>query len=417
MKIVGGFGTGLSTVATTSSDVHRARRGAVSSYFSAASVRKSEPKVLKHISKLISRLQECGSNDEVIDLANAYRCLTLDVVSSFTVPEPRNMLELDDFGKGFNALMREFSKLITLHRHLKVINPLLESIPDWLLTAVDSSGTSRQILDFRGSFQKAAKQAFDRKGQPPPGEEPSILDTLYNSPELARTDRVMSYFVEESTNTVGAGTETTAATLGLLTFHVLSNRDVFDRLLAELSTLPGDSTELMGMRMLEKLPYLQACINEALRVSNPVTGRLPRFNPRAPTTYTTPDGGITYTFPPNTIMSMSMPDLHFNAAIFPSPRTFDPNRWIDSSPEQLKEMNRYFVPFSKGSRSCVGMEVAKMELVLTAGNIFRTLGRDMKLWETTERDVSWAYDFFAPYIPVDSKGLRVKLERPNDLVM
>jgi cytochrome P450 len=396
-------------VATTSSDIHRARRGAVSRFFSPGQVREYEPMVLAHISKLIARLQQCSSNDEVVDLANAYRCLTLDVVTSFSVPEPRAMLELEDFGKGFNGMMRSFSKLLTLQRHLKVVFPLLELIPDWLVTAMDSSGSFQQLLDWRMSFQTAAKQAFDRKGKPPPGQEPSILDTLYNSPELAQTDKVMRYFVEEATNITGAGTETTAATLGLLTYHVLSNREVFNKLLAELSAAADNSTERIGLRGLEKLQYLQGCINEALRLSNPVTGRLPRFNPRAPTTYTTPDGKTTYNFPPNTVMSMSMPDLHFNASIFPSPHNFNPSRWIDTSPDHLKEMHRYFVPFSKGSRSCLGIDVAKMELVLTAGNIFQKLGRGMRLYDTTERDVSWAYDFFAPYIPVDSKGLRVKI--------
>lgn len=394
---------------TTQSDLHRARRGALSSYFAAGNVRKYEPMVLGQISKLIARLQTCSRNDEVVDLANAYRCLTIDVVTSFSLPEPRKMLELDDFGKGFNGLMRDFSKLITLQRHMKVVVPLLELIPDWLVTAIDSSGSFKQLVDFRRSFEKAAKQALDRKGQPPPGQELSILDTLYSAPELAPKNEIMKYFVEESLNITGAGTETTAATLGLLTYYVLSDQDVFETLMLELSALKSDNAGLIELHMLDKLPYLQGCINEALRLSNPVTGRLPRFNPRAPTTYTTPDGKTTYTFPPNTVMSMSMSDLHSNASIFPSPRTFNPSRWIESSPEHLKEMHRCFVPFSKGSRSCVGIEVAKMELVLTAGNVFRTLGRDMKLWETTARDLSWAYDFFAPYIPLDSKGLRVKI--------
>ncbi|PVH97057.1 putative cytochrome P450 [Periconia macrospinosa] len=405
----GSFGTGLSAVATSSSDLHRARRGAISSYFSPANVRKYEPMILGHISKLISRLEKCGSNNEVVDLANAYRCLTIDVVSSFSLPEPRKMLEWEDFGKGFNALMRDLSKLITLQRHLKVVNPLLEMIPEWLIRAMDKSGALKQLLDYRKGYQTAAKLAMDRKGKPPPGHQPSILDTLYSAPELAPKDRVIDYFAEEATNTTGAGTETTAATLTLLTFHVLFDRSVFDKLFAELADIGDDSTEILELRSLEKLPYLQACINEALRIGNPVTSRLPRLNPRAPTTYTTPDGKKTYTFPPKTVMSMSMPDLHFNPTIFPSPHSFDPSRWIDASPEHLKEMNRYFVPFSKGSRSCIGMEVAKMELVLTVGNVFQKLGKRMRLWETTERDVSWAYDFFAPYIPVDSKGLRVTI--------
>lgn len=396
-------------VATVSSDLHRARRGAVSSFFSAGHVRNYEPMVLAHVSKLIARLERCGRNGEVIDLANAYRCLTLDVVTSFSVPEPRKMLELADFGKGFNGLMRVFSKMITLHRHTQVVLPLMELIPDWVGNAMDPSGAFQQLVDWRMGFVKAAQQAIDRKGIPPPGHEPSILDTIYTAPELAQKDKVMSYFVEEATNITGAGTETTASTLGLLTYHVLSNQEVLDKLLQELSSIAGSNLELLGMRQLEKLPFLQACINEALRLSNPVTGRLPRFNPRAPTTYTTPDSKTTYLLPPRTVMSMSMPDMHFNASIFPCPKIFQPSRWIDSSPERLKEMNRYFVPYSKGSRSCLGMEVAKMELVLTAGNVFRQLGRGMQLWDTTERDVSWAYDFFAPYIAADAKGLRVKI--------
>ncbi|KAH7398615.1 putative cytochrome P450 [Phaeosphaeria sp. MPI-PUGE-AT-0046c] len=394
-----GFGgSGLSMIATVSSDLHRARRGAVSTYFSPGNVRKYEPMVLAHVSKLIARLKECGRNDKVIDLANAYR-----------LPEPRQMLELDDFGQGFNGLMRVFSKMITLHRHFKIVFPLMELIPDWVGNSMDPSGGFQQLVDWRMGFVKAAQQAIKRKGVPPPGLEPSILDTIYSAPELAQKDKVMNYLVEEATNVTGAGTETTASTLGLFTYHVLANQEVFNKLSEELSCIAENSNGLVEMRILEKLPYLQACLNEALRLSNPVTGRLPRFNPRTSTTYTTVDGKSTYILPPKTVMSMSMPDMHFNASIFPSPRTFQPSRWINSSAEHLKDMHRYFVPFSKGSRSCLGIDVAKMELVLTAGNVFHQLGREMRLWDTTERDVSWAYDFFAPYIPIDAKGLRVKI--------
>ena len=49
---------------------------------------------------------------------------------------------------------------------------------------------------------------------------------------------------------------------------------------------------------------------------------------------------------------------------------FIPERWSDDSPQskQLKEM---FMPFSLGKRSCVGQNMAKMQLKLLAANLFR----------------------------------------------
>lgn len=40
--------------------------------------------------------------------------------------------------------------------------------------------------------------------------------------------------------------------------------------------------------------------------------------------------------------------------VFPSPRSFIPERWLESSDAQLAEMNNFFVAFSKGSRACIG---------------------------------------------------------------
>ncbi len=45
--------------------------------------------------------------------------------------------------------------------------------------------------------------------------------------------------------------------------------------------------------------------------------------------------------------------MHTDADVFPEPYKFKPERWIgDYDPK----MNRNYVPFSKGSRSCLGMK-------------------------------------------------------------
>jgi cytochrome P450 len=43
-----------------------------------------------------------------------------------------------------------------------------------------------------------------------------------------------------------------------------------------------------------------------------------------------------------------------DAAIYPNPKSFEPERWLETPPNHLAEMQRYFVPFAKGSRSCIG---------------------------------------------------------------
>ena len=47
--------------------------------------------------------------------------------------------------------------------------------------------------------------------------------------------------------------------------------------------------------------------------------------------------------------------MHMNPDIFPNPSVFDPKRW-SVEPAKLKVMYQHFVPFSKGSRACIGRE-------------------------------------------------------------
>lgn len=210
---------------------------------------------------------------------------------------------------------------------------------------------------------------------------------------------------------LGAGTETTGNTLAVLTFHILSQPAVLDTLKTELqsaATKSNLSDDLLNFKSLEHLPYLQACIREALRLSTGVCSRLPRVNNASPTAYTTPSGKE-YAFPSGTVISLSILDLHYNASIFPSPHTFDPSRWDPSTtlPEHLDRMNHAYAPFGRGARQCLGLELAKEEITLMAGNLFHRF--DLELFETSARDVSIAHDYFAPFGPSDSKGVRVKV--------
>jgi len=100
---------------------------------------------------------------------------------------------------------------------------------------------------------------------------------------------------------------------------------------------------------------------------------------------------------------MSIRDMHYRSEIFPEPKAFKPERWLD--PNSKWDLERYLIPFSRGPRGCVGKPLAMAELQMAIGNIFARF--DMKLFETGEKDVTMAHDFFAPFGPAGSAGLRV----------
>lgn len=59
--------------------------------------------------------------------------------------------------------------------------------------------------------------------------------------------------------------------------------------------------------------------------------------------------------------------MHRSAAEFSSPRTFDPNRWLHASKEQLKAMEACYMPFGKGTRVCIGRALATVQIKMLVG--------------------------------------------------
>lgn len=198
---------------------------------------------------------------------------------------------------------------------------------------------------------------------------------------------------------VGAGSETTGSGLEHVFFHVLSNPSIKARLRDELNKGAEDG-DLMSNQTLKNLPYLEACIKEGLRMGNEVSGRLARVDPVNVITYKS------YDFPPGTVISMSMRDMHLDPNCHPDPTTYNPNRFLD--PMMRKQSERFFAPFGQGTRSCVGRDLAMLEMTMVVANLLYRF--DVELFETTWEDIRMDHDFFSPFRKDDSKGLQVTLQ-------
>ena len=120
------------------------------------------------------------------------------------------------------------------------------------------------------------------------------------------------------------------------------------------------------------------------------------------------------TIPPGTPISMTIVHVHDNRTIFPDPYEFKPDRWLPLDING-RHLQKYLVAFGKGSRSCVGMELEKAEILTTLANVFRRFGREMRLVDCVrEGDVDMVRDMFNPLPSKQSNGLIVALDKRTE---
>jgi cytochrome P450 len=186
--------------------------------------------------------------------------------------------------------------------------------------------------------------------------------------------------------------------LKLTAFFLLENPDMARKLKDELQSAIPDPSGSASWTQLTNLPYLNAIVHEGLRMSYGVCHRLQRIKP---------DGSLFFrdwVIPAGTPVSMTSVLMHNNPLIFPSPAEFRPERWLDQEGLRLE---KYLVPFSRGTRSCIGSNLAYAEIYMTLATVFRRF--DFELFETTRADVDMVHDFFNPCVRLDSKGIRAKV--------
>ena len=113
--------------------------------------------------------------------------------------------------------------------------------------------------------------------------------------------------------------------------------------------------------------------------------------------------------PASTPISMDIRDVLLDPVLFPSPNTFEPERWLGLplSPTG-KPYSRYMVAFARGPRNCLGMHLAYAELYIGLATLFRRF--EMELWETGRESVDIWMDRFVPRPRPGTKGVRVLIK-------
>jgi cytochrome P450 len=187
-----------------------------------------------------------------------------------------------------------------------------------------------------------------RNHQKPDAEAPESLRTQDFLEKLIlahekNPEKVTEYhlFIMGQSN-VTAGSDTTAISLSSIMWHLLQNPDTLSKLVAEVDDFTAKGNGNITFKESQDMPYFQAVMKEALRMHS-ATG-LPMWR-------VVPAGGAQIGdrfFHEGTIVGANTWVAHYDERVFPNPRTFQPERWLEaeSEPDKLKEMNQMYMPVS-----------------------------------------------------------------------
>lgn len=192
--------------------------------------------------------------------------------------------------------------------------------------------------------------------------------------------------------------------------YLLSNPRALARLRAELfeaipPTPDSSPADLPSWATLEQLPYLSACVLEGLRLGYGVVTRLARIAETETLVLTddepqSPHRGKTWSIPPGTPVGMSAYHVHHDERVFVNSREYWPERWLDEDGKRDRRLEGYLLSFSKGSRQCVGMNLAQAELYLGLAMWVRWFGDRLELAEGCGvHDVKYVWFFPSPSFP------------------
>jgi len=347
---------------------HTRKRKIVAHTFSVKSVSQFEPYIHSNLELFVRQwddfIRRTPARDGFaeIDCLNWFNYLAFDVIGDLAFGAPFGMLSSGAdmaevraspdaspiYAPAIEILNRRGEVSATLGI-LPELKPFAKYIPDPFF----SQGL-QAVQSLAGIAIACVKSRLDN---PPPNDRKDLLQRLMEGRDEKGEPLPRDELTAEALTQLIAGSDTTSNSSCALLYHVVRTPDVLATLRAELDTAIPDTVDVPTFEMVRDLPYLTAVINETLRVHSTSGIGLPRQIPDD-------SAGVRFKghyFPPGTVLSVPTYSIHHSKEIWGDDADdFRPERWEVLTPRQKNA----FIPFSYGPRSCVGRNVAEMEMKL-----------------------------------------------------
>ncbi|KAL8912792.1 MAG: hypothetical protein Q9171_002250 [Xanthocarpia ochracea] len=393
------FNNSTSSFATVKHHTHRNRRAALNPFFSKRRIASHSSAIQLRMIRLCERLGKQYSNTgQVLRLDDMWGCWTSDIIVDYCFERDYHFAEQPRFRAFFTDAMVDLLDPVHFVTQFPGIIKLVNLLPEPVVKFLQPGMAS--VIQFNNEMtQQIVNIKKGAKAQDTEKSHNTVFSAILES-SLPPEELSVTRLQHEAISVTGAGIETTMRALSLASFHIIANPPVFQRLREELINAIPDPENPPSWDELGRLPYLSACIEEALRLAYGTSQRLPRCCPAIAIPYKD------WVIPQGAIVSMDNYAVSHDPAIFPGHTIYNPSRWLnDPKVPSGKQLSRYMVAFGRGTRSCVGMHLAYAELYIGLSTLFRRF--DFELFETDRTALDLFQDKFVPRPKPGTKGVRV----------
>ncbi|RAQ73851.1 cytochrome P450 [Aspergillus flavus] len=336
--------------AETNPLIHQRQRKELEPFFSSKGVEACYPKIWAKVDIMCQGLQQRQAAGESVELVYLFKRLTLDVI--YLLAFEIDLLNTDRYGSEAAILSDVTIALgaMMFFKWVPGLSRLVFSLPLCVIRTFFGSYVkmcrhSHQLV--QRNYSRTLKES---------GKDRCLDSTIFDS--------VLRSFAKTQDGSnltrVQTGKVVDDVALSTTLVYLCKCPKEMVKLRHEVECLRETNVQDIQLATISQIPYLDAVIREANRLSSPLSTVLPREVPS--TGYVI--GG--HFLPKGTIVGFHLDDINRNPKFFPEPNEFIPERW---SGEEGKKLQRWFVPFSKCSRRCIGMDFALVEMKLVVAAI------------------------------------------------
>ncbi|TGZ80474.1 cytochrome P450 [Ascodesmis nigricans] len=317
--------------------------------FTSAALEDYAPRVQYHVHRLMEVIKSSKGKEVRIDLRTDE--FAHDVVSDLGFGVEKGLQE----GYGNREYFESINGLLALIQPIGSLRMLGEffSVLPLLKGSNRLNSTGEALFEARRSVGLSRKDIFSHLMSADHRTAPPHLVAFHGN-ELSSNAQVLLI----------AGTITTSTTISMALYELSRNKGLQTRLYQELlEAFPNSPYDEITVDVVKGLPYLNAVINETLRLHPPAPNG---------TQYIVPDDGRTIDgtwLPGGTVVRTCPFAIQRDERYFAQAEVFFPERWT-TRPELIKNRNA-FIPFATGPYICVGRNLALQEIRLALANIIR----------------------------------------------